>query len=148
MLKSQNSMKSNLLSFNVSQMIKYAQMYKESRDQIDWIKIINLDGLSAPTYIQVIDDVDNKNEVAYAVWGWEQNDNELRFGKIEVKDESLQKNGVGTTIMQLVIVIAKFYNASRITGTIAGDKYLWHWYAKLGFTIHDQNKLLMEFSNS
>lgn len=140
--------KSNLLSFNVSQMKKYAQMYEASRDSIDWIKILELNGSPAPTYIQITDDLDSKREVAYAVWGWDMKDNELKFGKIEVKDESLRKYGVGTTIMKMVIAIAKFYLAPRITGTIAGDKHLWHWYAKLGFTIHDQNKLLMEISKS
>ena len=141
-------MKSNLLSFSVSQMKKYAEWHKDSEDAIDWTDELELNGPPAPTYIQVMDDVGDKGEVAYAVWRWDIKDNELKFGKIEVKDESLQKYGVGTTIMNMVIAIAKSYKAPRITGTIAGDKYLWHWYAKLGFTIYDQNKLLMELSKS
>jgi GNAT superfamily N-acetyltransferase len=69
---------------------------------------------------------------------------ELRFDKIQM-DESWRQKRIGTTIMAMILAIARYYQVRRITGTIYGDKFLWYWYAKLGFTIYDRNKLLTEF---
>lgn len=137
-------MGSSILSFNITQMKEYAQKRIESRNQMDWKETLGLGESPAPVQIQVLGD-DGKTVVAYAMWGW--SEKELKFGKIEVQDALLKKQGVGTTIMSIVFAIAKTYDASRITGKIAGEKYLWHWYANLGFTIYDQNKLLMELNN-
>ena len=138
-------MAASVLNFTIAQIKEYTQKYIESRNQIDWKEILEIDEPPAPVRIQVLEE-DGKTVVAYAIWGW--NGKELDFGKIEVQEESLKEKGIGTTIMSMVLAIAKAYGTSKITGEIAGKKHLWHWYAKMGFTIYDRNKLLMELSNS
>ena len=73
-------------------------------------------------------------------------DHEMKFGKIEVA-EPFREHGIGTILMEMVISIAKFYEAPRITGTIQdGEKFRWYWFARLGFTIYEQRRLLIELS--
>jgi hypothetical protein len=135
----------NYFVFTLTEMKKYVQMYREQSETVNWSEILRLEHRLPISFIHVVDDNDQTKVLAFAEWGWNLVDQELEFGKIEVK-ESLCKSGIGTAIMKMVFAIAKFYEAPRITGTIAGKKHLWHWYAMLGFTIHNQNKLLMDLT--
>jgi hypothetical protein len=137
-------MEPNYLIFTPDEMNGFVQQYNETGNETDWVEILDLNK-HADVPITSIQVINNRTELAYAQWGWSNGKVELEFHKIEIKDKSLQKRGIGTTLMKMVIAIAQFYNASKITGTIAGDRYLWDWCRKLGFTIHDQRKLLMEF---
>jgi hypothetical protein len=139
-------MRPNYYIFILTEMLKYCQIYKDDGDTLNWIEVLELnqhpDRISN---INVVDDNNSSNVLAYAVWGWK--DRELKFGKAEVKDKSLKKHNIGTVIMKMVIAIAKFYKASLITDSVTGEPFLWDWYPKLGFTIYDQNKLIMEFES-
>lgn len=136
-------MKPNYFEFTLEEMKKYVLINQERGDAVDWADVLGFDGREKITSIRVFDNEHKSQELAYSMWGWSMKDSELKFGKIEVKEKS--QLGIGTTIMKMVFAIARFYKAPRITGTISGEKHLWHWYAKLGFTIHSYNKLLMEF---
>jgi hypothetical protein len=127
-------------------MKEYVSINQERGDAVDWADVLGFDGCEKITSIRVFDNEKKSQELACATWGWNLKDSELEFHKIEVKEES--QFGIGTTIMKIVFAIARFYKAPRITGTISGEKYLWNWYAKLGFTIHSYNKLLMELDKT
>ena len=138
----------NYFNFTLAEMKKYCQMSKDSGGILNWVEILELNKYPYRiTQIQVVDDNARSNVLAVAQWGWSAEDGELKFGKVEVKDESIKNHNIGTVIMKMVIAIAKYYKAPRITGTIAGEKFLWFWYAQLGFTIYDHNKLIMEFES-
>ena len=132
----------------ISEMMNYVAMFMEKGAGLDWVEILKLEDRSAPIhYIGVLDDQYRQMVLGSAVLSYETKGDvltELRFDKIQV-DESWRKKRIGTTIMAMIFAIARHYRVRRITGTIYGDKFLWYWYAKLGFTIYDLNKLLMEF---
>jgi GNAT superfamily N-acetyltransferase len=131
-------------------MMIYVGLFMEKGAALDWVEILKLEDRSAPiSYIGVLDDRYWQMVLGSAVLSYETKGDiltELRFDKIQV-DESWRKKRIGTTIMAMIFAIARHYQVRRITGTIYGDKFLWYWYAKLGFTIYDRNKLLMEFEH-
>jgi hypothetical protein len=133
-------MKPNYFIFSLSEMMEYVRLCRKGVGALDWDQILELKGRPNVTFIQVVDE-SNKTELAFAGWGWD--NDEIKSGKIHV-DKSLQKQGIADTIMKMFIAIAKSNNASKITGVIDGDGFLWDWYKKLGFTVYDGNKLLME----
>jgi GNAT superfamily N-acetyltransferase len=137
----------NYFRCKISEMMNYVGMFMEKGAALDWAEILKLKDRSAPIkYIGVVDDQFRQIVLGSAVFSYETKSDdltELRFDKIQV-DESWRKKRIGTTIVAMLFAIARHYQVRRITGTIYGDKFLWHWYAKLGFTIYDQNKLLME----
>lgn len=140
-------MEENCFRCKISEMMDYVAMLKEKGAALDWVEILKLEDRCAPIrYIRVLDDQYRQMVLGSAVLSYEMEGDvltELRFDKIQV-DESWRKKRIGTTIMAMIFAIARHYQARRITGTIYGDKFLWDWYAKLGFTIYDRNKLLME----
>jgi len=135
-------MKPNYFILPLAEMKKYIRMCQEGGDTLDWSQILELKDRPRVTFIQV---VENNKELASAGWGWD--GDEIKFGKIHV-DESVQKQGIADTIMKMLIAIAKHYNASKITGVIDGEEFLWGWYKKLGFVVYDGNKLLMKLRES
>ena len=141
-------MEENCFRCKISEMMNYVAMFMEKGAGLDWGEILKLEDRSAPIrYIRVLDDQHRQIVLGSAVLSYETEGDvltELRFDKIQV-DESWRKKRIGTTIMAMIFAIARHYQVRRITGTIYGDKFLWYWYAKLGFTIYDWNKLLMEF---
>jgi GNAT superfamily N-acetyltransferase len=137
-------MKPNHFIFSLSEMKEYVQLYRERRDAVDWGQILELKDRPRIAFIQVLDE-NRKTELAMAGWGWE--NDVIKFGKIYV-DKSVQRQGIADTIMQMFISIAKINQASKITGVIDGEEFLWNWYKKLGFEIYDGNNLLMELRNS
>jgi hypothetical protein len=138
-------MEANYFIFTLSEMKLFCERYDSEGDNLDWAEILELKNhLNPITFIHVVDDNDNTNIVAYAEWGWSAIDHELKFSKIKVVDESLRGQDIGPVLTKMVISIAKYYGAPRITGTVAGAPFLWDWYPKLGFTIYDYNKLIME----
>ncbi len=140
-------MRSNILVFKLSKMIKYCEMYKEKGDSLNWGEILKLEKYPmCIVLIHVVDDNDESKVLAYANWTGVDSNHELKFGKVEVKVESLRKHGIGETLMKIVIAIAKHFKATKITGVIAGDPFLWDFYKKLGFTIYDENKLCLDIS--
>lgn len=141
-------MGSNILIFKLSEMRKLCELFRGNR-QLNWVEILGLhEHLTPFISIMVIDDHDRNRELASAIWIWNQADCELQLGKIVVKDNSIKRQGIGTVMMMMIITIAEFYGMQRITGTVAGEPYLWDWYPKLGFTIYDYNKLIMEFNTN
>jgi GNAT superfamily N-acetyltransferase len=140
----------NCFRCKISEMMIYVAMLMEKGPALDWVEILKLEDRHAPIcYIGVLDDQYRQMVLGSAVLSYETEGNvltELRFDKIQV-DESWRKKRIGTTIMAMIFAIARYYQVRRITGTIYGDKFLWHWYAKLGFTIYDRNKLLKEFEH-
>ena len=132
----------------ISEMMNYVAMLTEKGATLDWVEILKLEDRLAPIrYIGELDDQYQQIVLGSAVLSYEREGDvftELRFDKIQV-DESWRKKRIGTTIMAMIFAIASHYQVQRITGTIYGDTFLWYWYAKLGFTIYDENKLLMEF---
>lgn len=138
----------NCFCCKLAEMINYVRMFMEKGAALDWVGILKLKERPTPiNYIRVIDDHYKHLVLGSATWSYEsQGDQltELRFDRIQV-DEAWRGKRIGTTIMTMVIAIARHYKVRRITGTISGDKFLWYWYAKLGFMIYDRNKLLMEF---
>lgn len=141
-------MEENCFRCKLAEMLDYVRMFMEKGAALDWAGVLKLKERRTPIqYIGVMDDDYKQLVLGSAVWSYEANDEELtemRFDRIQV-DEAWRGKGIGTTIMAMVIAIARHYKVRRITGTICGDKFLWYWYAKLGFTIHDRNKLLMKF---
>jgi len=137
-------MKPNYFIFSLPEMKEYVRLHEEDDDSTDWGLILELKARDRVTFIQVIGE-DNKTELASIGWGW--NNDEIKFGKIQV-DKSLRKQGIADTLMKMFLEIAKFYKASRITGVIDGDPFLWEWYPKLGFSVYDGNKLLMELRHT
>ena len=134
----------NIFIFPLAEMKNYVAMYDEFGDEVDWDNILKLKPTQRKIIsIHVMDDVDIKKELASAVWVWKRDG--MYFHKIEV-DKSVRGQHIGPTIMKMVIAIAKFYGASKITAVIEGhgEEFLYDWYPKLGFTIYDGNKLLME----
>jgi GNAT superfamily N-acetyltransferase len=130
-------------------MRRFCERYNAEGDTLDWAEILLLN--NHPVCTTSIDVVDNDHDtkiIAYAHWSWGDKDRELKLAKIEVVDESLRGQDIGTVLMKMVIDIAKYYGAPRITGTVAGDSFLWKWYPKLGFTIYDNNKLVMEIDKN
>jgi N-acetylglutamate synthase-like GNAT family acetyltransferase len=140
-------MKENYFIFKQSKMMKYVQMNRELKDSVEWDKILSLGERERISFIQVVDDNENTVVIAFQGLQWQDQNNELQLQKLEVK-EAFQKSGIGTTILKMVIAIGYFYRATKITGVVAGEPFLWDWYPKLGFTIHDENKLLMELRRS
>jgi predicted GNAT family N-acyltransferase len=136
-------MKPNYFILSLPEIKEYVRLHKESGDSVGWSQILELKHRPKVTSIQVIDE-DGKTELASVGWGW--NNDEIKFGKIQV-DKSLRRQGIADTMMKMFLEIAKFYKASRITGVIDGDPFLWDWYPKFGFSVHDGNKLLMELSS-
>jgi hypothetical protein len=138
-------MEPNYFIFTIAEMKKYCQKYKDDGDTIDWAEILQLNRHPIRiSFIHVVEDHDFSKVLAYAEWGWNNEDGELKFAKIRVKDKSLRRHKIGTVMMKMVIAIAQFYEAPRITGTVTGEPFLWDWYPKLGFAIYDRNKLLLE----
>ena len=136
-------MKENYFVFPLSEMMKYVQMYQESGDGLNWVEVLSLNERQRISFIQVMDDAESGTVLAYQGLQWDPKNNELKLQKLEVM-EAYGKSGIGTTILKMVIAIGIFYNATRITGIVAGKPFLWNWYPKLGFTIYDENKLLIE----
>jgi GNAT superfamily N-acetyltransferase len=138
----------NCFRCKISEMMSYVGLFMEKSAALDWVEILKLKDRPTPiNYIEVLDDQYRQMVLGSAVLSYEVKDNnltELSFDKIQV-DESWRKRRIGTTIMAMIFAIARHYQVRRITGTIYGDKFLWYWYAKLGFTIYDRNKLIMEF---
>jgi thiamine pyrophosphokinase len=136
-------MKDNYFIFSQSEMMKYVQMYQELGDSLEWSKLLCLSERERISFIQVIDDDNSRTVLAYQGLQWDLKNKELKLQKLEV-NKAIGKSGIGTTILKMVIAIGHFYDASTITGTVVGEQFLWDWYPKLGFTIHDENKLLLE----
>ena len=135
----------NFLRFTLSEMLKYVQMHREAGDTLNWSEILFLKDRPRISFIEVTANDDREHQIAFQGLQWNNRSNELKLQKIEVAEE-FQKSRIGTTIIKMVIAIGIFYEAKRITGTVAGKPFLWDWYPKLGFTIYDGNKLLMELS--
>jgi GNAT superfamily N-acetyltransferase len=137
----------NCFRCQLSEMMSYVRRFKEKETALDWVEVLKLREHPMPIhYIGVIDDDYRQMVLGSAAWSYASDGDELRFDRIQV-DECWREKGIGTTIMAMVIAIARHYQVRRITGTISGDKFLWYWYAKLGFTIYDRNKLLIEFGS-
>jgi GNAT superfamily N-acetyltransferase len=141
-------MEESCLRCKLAEMLEYVHMFMEKGAALDWAGMLDLKERRTPIdYIRVMDDDYKQLVLGSAAWSYEVKGEELtemRFDRIQV-DEAWRGKGIGTTIMAMVIAIGRHYKVRRITGTIRGDKFLWYWYAKLGFTIHDRNQLLMEF---
>jgi GNAT superfamily N-acetyltransferase len=129
-------------------MMNHVRMFLEKEAAPDWVRILRLKERGVPLQaIGVMDDQYKQMVLGSAVWSYEVKDDELtelRLDRIQV-DECWRRKCIGTTIMAMLIAIARYYQVARITGRISGDKFLWYWYAMLGFTIHDRDQLLMEF---
>jgi hypothetical protein len=136
-------MKENYLIFPLSELMEYVHMYKELGDAINWVEILSLSERERISFIEVTDESGNGTRLAYQGLQWDPKNNELKLQKLEVK-EAYGRSRIGTTILKMVIAIGIFYKAPRITGIVAGKPFLWNWYPRLGFTIYDENKLLME----
>jgi GNAT superfamily N-acetyltransferase len=141
-------MKENCFRCKVSEMMNYVRMLLGKEAAPDWVGILKLKERCVPLQaIGVMDDHYKQMVLGSAVWSYEAKGDEhteLRLDQIQV-DECLRRKCIGTTIMAMLIAIARYYQVRRITGRISGDKFLWYWYAMLGFTIHDRDQLLMEF---
>jgi N-acetylglutamate synthase-like GNAT family acetyltransferase len=138
-------MEENCFWCKLSEMMSYVRTYSEKGDALDWVEILKLKERPVRiTYIGVVDDHYPEIVVGSAAWWYRPKGDKLKFDRIQV-EKNWRNKYIGTTIMAMVIAIARFYKVQRITGTIVGEKFLWYWYAKLGFTIYDRNKLLMEF---
>jgi ribosomal protein S18 acetylase RimI-like enzyme len=125
------------------------QRYRDSNGNLAWNEVLELIDDDVRTIsIDVIDESNNDTRVAGAGLTWISEGKELEISKIEVDDKHRGK-GIGTLLLEMVIAIAKFYRAEKITGTIGdGEIFRWYWFAKHGFTIYEVRKLLMEFGAS
>jgi predicted N-acetyltransferase YhbS len=141
-------MNENCFRCKVSEMMNYVRMFLDRKAALDWVGILKLKERAVPLQsIRVMDDQYEQMVLGSAVWSYEMKDDELselRLDRIQV-DECWRRKCIGSTLMAMVIATARYYQARRITGMISGDKFLWYWYARLGFTIHDRDQLLMEF---
>ena len=127
--------------FSLSEMLEYVEISKTEGSSVNWAEILSFAERPRISLIQVFDDSDKSIVLAEASLGWV--GDVLKLQKIEVHN---QKQGIGTTMLKMVIAIAKFHNASRIEGTVAGEKFLWEWYQKFGFEIQNDRELLMQFN--
>jgi GNAT superfamily N-acetyltransferase len=132
----------------MSEMMNYVRMFLEEEAALDWAGILNLKERDVPLQaIGVMDDQYEQMVLASVVWSYEAKGDELtelRLDRVQV-DEYWRGKCIGTTLMAMLVAVARYYQVRRITGRISGDRFLWYWYADLGFTIHDRDQLLMEF---
>jgi len=135
--------KPNQIFLPLTLMMKYVQMCQEQGNALDWSKILDLEDRPCVSIIEVKADNNEAEVLAHARWGW--NSDEIKFGTIHV-EKPFRQQGIADTIMKIFIAIARFYDASKITGVIDGEDFLPGWYQKLGFTVYDDNKLLMDLS--
>jgi N-acetylglutamate synthase-like GNAT family acetyltransferase len=140
-------MKTNSIKYSLSEFKDLVSLSRKHDNSLNWSGVLDLSERPPVVSIHIVDDSDSSNVLAYAVWGWSNQDMEMKFGKIEVKKTNRER-GYGTIIMKMIIAIAKYYQSQRITGTVTGKEFLWDWYSKLGFIIFDGNKLLMELSKN
>lgn len=131
----------NIISIHLDEILRYIQV-NVAGDSLDWGTELSLHKHS---YRIISIDIWNQKvgDVGYARWGWK--GDEMKFHKVEVEPE-YQKQGIGSILMQMVIAIAKYFKATKITSTIAGDDFLDGWYEELGFTIYNQNKIVLELN--
>jgi hypothetical protein len=137
--------KPNQIILPISLLLDYIQMYQDKGDALNWIRILELEKRPPVSLIQIHDDGNKTSVLASSMRGWKEK--EIKIGKIEVV-ESWRKKDIGNILMKMLFVIAEFYGASRITGAINGKKFLRDWYKNLGFTISDDNKLIMELDGA
>lgn len=136
-------MQANVIILPISTMLKYAQKNKTHNTPLIWKEILELEKRPRVTLIEVRKDDPKSDEVLASLsWGW--NGEEIRLAKIEVS-EPFRENGIGNVLMSMLFSIAQFYGCKRITGVMSGPRFLREWYEKLGFEIHEENKLLMRF---
>jgi len=95
--------------------------------------------------ISVLEERNNEIKVIASVGIEWKNDNAY-ITKVEVLEIQLRGQHIGTTLIKMVIAIARYYGASSIFGVISGSKdYRYDWYPKLGFKIYEGNKMKLEF---
>ncbi len=140
-------MNPNYFIFNWTQMMAYVQMDRELGGDVKWADVLELENCPPISLIQVVDDNDDRKILAFVGLTWEHEGMELVVGNIKV-EEGWNHQGVGPVIIRMVIAIGRFFKTQRITGTVVGESSNWDWYKKLGFQIHDCNKLLMEFDTN
>jgi predicted GNAT family N-acyltransferase len=116
-------------------------MFQENEDALSWDKVLELEERPPVSLIEVTSDNNDTTIVASVSWGWK--GKEIRLATIEV-NEPLRGQNIGNTLMIMLIAIARHYDATKITGRIDGEEFLWNWYQKLGFRIFGENKLEMK----